>query len=103
MNKRIRKKHLKKIGTYVPDSATWNLDITIAKFVLPRLKVFKKVTDCYPCEFNSLKEWHDVLDKMIESFYLITNCSSYKTFIENEEDIKQGLDLFIKYYHDLWW
>ena len=102
MNKRIRKKQLKKLGKYVPSKDTWNLDLTIAEFVLPRLELFKKVVDCYPYHFNSIEEWYEVLDKMIESFYLIKN-SSYKTFTENKEKIEQGLDLFVKYYHDLWW
>lgn len=42
MKKRQRKKWLKKHGKYVSYSDLWNLDITIAKFVLPRLKKFKK-------------------------------------------------------------
>lgn len=103
MNNRIRKKQLKKLGKYVPYKDTWNLDITIAKFILPRLKLFRKVVDCYPCDLNSIEEWHDILDKMIESFYLMATTSSYKTLNENYEKIEQGLDLFRKYYHDLWW
>ena len=42
MRKRQRKKWLKKHGKYVPYSDLWSLDITIANFVLPRLKKFKK-------------------------------------------------------------
>lgn len=103
MNKRIRNKQLKKLGKYVPSSDTWNLDLTIAEFVLPRLEMFKKVVDCYPCDLNTIEEWYDILDKMIESFRIISTFPSYKTFNEHKEIIDEGLDLFRKYYHDLWW
>ena len=40
MNKRLKKKRgLSKIQ----DSEYWNLDLTIIKFILPRLKKFKKI------------------------------------------------------------
>lgn len=48
MNKRVHKKWLKKQGLYVNPKETWNLDYTIAKFVLPRLKLFKKLNNGYP-------------------------------------------------------
>ena len=94
---------MKKIGKYVPSNDTWNLDITIAEFILPRLELFKKVVDCYPCELNSIEEWYDILDKMVESFRIITTSSSYKIDTKHEKCVEQGLDLFRKYYHDLWW
>ncbi len=107
MNKRIRKKQLKKIGKYVPYKDTWSLDITIAEFILPRLKLFKKVVDCHPHDLNSMKEWHDILDKMIEAFYLIINRFSELLDVQEirvrEEKISYGLDLFRKYYNHLWW
>ena len=45
MNKRTRKKWLKEQGLYVNPKETWNLDYTIAKFMLPRLKLFKKLEE----------------------------------------------------------
>ena len=48
MKKRQRKKWLKKHGKYVPYSDLWSLDITIANFVLPRIKKFKKENIGYP-------------------------------------------------------
>lgn len=108
MNKRIRKKQLKKLGTYVPSCDTWSLDITIAEFIIPRLKLFKKVTDCYPNGLESMEEWHSILDKMIKAFTLISeqfdvkNCFDYK-YKEENKTINEGLDLFRKYYRSLWW
>lgn len=107
MNRRIRKKQLKKMGKYIPIRDVYNLNMTIVKFILPRLELFRKVTDSYPIEMKSLNEWDDVLDKMITAFRLIYE--SY-TRVKNPEEIKkdykiieEGLDLFRKYFYDLWW
>lgn len=106
MNKRIRKKQLKKIGKYVPYSDIWSLDITIAKFILPRLKIFREVVDCYPSNLNSIEEWYEILDKMIEAFYFIAEKQFNTKYEETEKDkqiVEEGLDLFREYYHGLWW
>lgn len=42
MNTRQRKKQLKKNGNYIPIKELFNLYSTIAEFVIPRLKEFKK-------------------------------------------------------------
>lgn len=75
MRKRQRKKWLKKHGKYVPYSDLWNLDITIANFVLPRLKRFKKENIGYPGidEMDTPEKWDEALDKMILAFeYVIS-------------------------------
>ena len=46
------------------DSDTWSLDHTIAKFVLPRLKLFRKIDFGYPAGLTS-EEWNWILDEMI--------------------------------------
>lgn len=106
MNKRIRKKQLKKFGKYVSSSDIWDLDITIAKFILPRIELFRKVVDSYPDrDLNSFEEWCGILDKMIEAFRLITETTfkiKYDEIERDEKTIEEGLDLFRKYYHDMW-
>lgn len=47
-----------------------NLDETIARFILPRLKFFRKKTCSYPRGLT-FEEWKDILNKMILSFELI--------------------------------
>ena len=111
MNKRQRKKYEKMNGTYVDLKETWNLDCTIAKFIVPRLKLFKKVVDCYPGHLDSMDEWYEIIDKMIYSFTYYTE--DYHTdfsdpdWKEKEKDtqgkVKEGLELFAKYYAGLWW
>lgn len=80
-----------------------DLDITIAKFILPRLKFFKKKVLGYPLELT-FEEWKAIIDKMILSFSLILDDSeAYKKCNKEEEDkIEEGLQLFTKYFQDLW-
>lgn len=52
----------------------YSLDNTIARFVLPRLKFFKKNIISYPPDIT-YEEWKSILDKMILSFELILDTS----------------------------
>ena len=97
-----RKKYNKKLRADLKQngfdkSECWNLDITIAKFILPRLKHFRETTISYPSTDIGLDGWHEILDKMIYSFDEILKDDS------TEHDKKQeGLELFAKYYVNLW-
>ena len=88
------------------DTETWNLDYTIASFILPRLKRFKQVANCYPGNMT-LEEWEDILDKMIDAFEIKVkeNGESWTSKEEKTkcQKIQEGLDLFAKYYFHLWW
>lgn len=52
----------------------YSLDNTIARFVLPRLKFFKKNIIGYPPDIT-FEEWKDILNKMILAFELILDKS----------------------------
>lgn len=74
MNNRQRKKWQKKYGTYINPKEIWNLDYTIAEFVLPRLKMFKNKSIGDPgCDgIDTREKWNATLDKMILAFeYLL--------------------------------
>ena len=74
MNNRQRKKWKKNHGVYVEPKELWNLDYTIAEFVLPRLKMFKKKYIGDPgCDgMDTREKWDVALDKMILAFeYLL--------------------------------
>ena len=109
MNKRIRKKQLKKTGNYVNPKETWNLDITFAKLALPRMKAFRKYVNGYPdFAFDSMDEWYAAIDKMIIAFDLIASEKRFEIMTEEEriqldKVLDEGLDLFRKYYFHLWW
>ena len=106
MNKRIRKKQLKKAGHYVDPKELVNLDITIAKFILPRLKSFRKMAYGYPAlPGYSYAQWKDDLGKMIDAFEIISSDDwpSNELIGSNREIVDEGLDLFNKFYLSLWW
>ena len=131
MNKRQRKKYAKKKGTYVSNKEIWNLDYTIAKWILPRLKLYKKNIDGFPPidrklyaetkEYKNItfEDWQNILDEIILGFEQIlidpidiavdkdlefTNSKIYESICnERQEKIERGLDLFKYYIQDLWW
>ena len=134
-NRRQRKKWLKQHKLYVEPRETWNMNITFARYIVPRLKKFKEISIAYPGrgEVDTPEKWDKVLDKMILAFeysldldeYWIGNqeydytdyivdkedSEDYKRIKENKqiedkrrlEVINEGLQLFAKYYLDLWW
>lgn len=91
------------------ESELWNLDCTIAEFILPRLIKFKETTDGSPSgeamkldpDQNEVDEWNNILDKMILAFYHLAGDGP---FLEEQEavEVKEGLELFAKYFRALW-
>lgn len=57
------------------DKDIWNLDFTIARFVLPRLIAYKKIQCGHPMiegrEEDGEEAWNEILDKMCRAFYLV--------------------------------
>ena len=89
------------------DSDTWNLNNTMAHFILPRLKRFKEITICYPMNLT-MEEWNAILDKMIFAFEyyhrdLLDDDRSIDVRQEEWVRVQEGLMLFGQYYNDLWW
>lgn len=89
---------------------TWNLDYTIARFILPRLVYLKEKSDGYPAELTP-ELWLQLLDKMILAFdhiynergnalYSHTMTEAERTTWENEK--QEGLMLFAKFFEHLW-
>lgn len=120
MNKRQRKKWLKKHGKYINPKETWDLSYTIAKFIIPRLKYFKEESCCYPGtgDMNTPEKWDAALDKMIHAFELTLmtddyyglwdiNTQSYKEvkhlIDQKQAEVDEGLQLFGKWFQALWW
>lgn len=98
----------------------FSLDYSLALYIYPRLCEFKEKyakygTPCYFCfdengkqypeEYDSNGKWLEVLDKMILAFKLIIkdDAETIEEDEKNEKLIKEGLDLFAKYYRSLWW
>ena len=85
------------------DSETWSLTDTIARFIIPRLKRFKEVNNGVPYGHTE-ESWDIVLDKMILSFELTCRDSGSRDYSDDERiQLNEGLDLFRKYFFELWW
>ena len=97
------------------DDELWGLELTIAEFCLPRLIRFKEIKCSYPGDGISEIDWDEILDKIIYSFEEIIRESDpfydqeveiNKEYLEKRkikiEKIQEGLDLFAKYFMNLW-
>ena len=83
------------------DKDTWNLDVTFARFIVPRLIRFKEMNHGFPADLTD-DSWNSILDDMIYSFESITKEFDHN-FVPDNDRIQKGLDLFAKYYRGLWW
>ena len=90
------------------DGELWNLDYTIAEFVLPRLKEFKRINPCCPYGLKE-REWNSILHKMIWSFQQKYDDIEFapKELTEAQKKLwykrySEGFKLFGKYFGQLW-
>lgn len=93
------------------DPEWYNLDQELAKWVLPRLIYLKENSIGYPAAFaeenDGLKKWEDILDRIIFAFeyqaYKKWDTDKKKETLEEEDRLaKEGIELFAKYYRNLW-
>lgn len=82
------------------DSETWSLDVTIAKFVLPRLITFKEIHSSHPANLTE-HGWNRRLDIMIKAADRYANGDQYQGI--GNSAIRRGYALFVKWYDHLWW
>lgn len=80
----------------------YNLDQTISKFIYPRLKKFKENTEGMPVGLSE-KDWNKILNKMIYAFKKCSSNSYYDMNAKTIQKVEMGLDLFRRFYRDLWW
>lgn len=78
----------------------WNLDITIAEFIAPRLKAFRSYQIGHPPDLTE-EEWETILLEMQKGFdMVIADEANYDE--ETIKQVKKSLELLTKYYHFLW-
>ncbi len=82
------------------DSETWSLDFSLAKLILPRLKRFKELTIGVPASLTE-EQWNEYLDDMIFAFEFLADENSLPEMVP--ERVRNGLDLFARWYRNLWW
>jgi hypothetical protein len=85
------------------DRETWNLDRAFALYILPRLKGFRDMSPTHPHELTP-EQWQWVIDQMIFSFewYATPVCERVES-VETYLKVFTGMDLFAKWYGNLWW
>lgn len=91
------------------DTELWNLDVTIAKFILPRLIAFKEYGHGVPGHIdpdNTLEDkgeekWNAILQEMIDGFDIIAN-DNFSFDKENNLAANQAIKLFAEHYFSLW-
>ena len=121
-----KKYNPKAIAKTIDVEELYDLDVTIARFILPRLMAFKKHCERPPRLNLTSKEWDEILGKMMYAFERIAlqteeETPEYKAYIKaiwnNEEDladlkraakaslkpISEGLSRYHKYFRSLWW
>ena len=82
----------KKEHGFSPDEL-WALDLTIANFILPRLKAFQEVCS------RDIKEY---VDKAVNAFEILAKDDSPYPGSKEESVIAEGLAAFAKVYRGLW-
>lgn len=92
------------------DTELWNLDATIARFVKPRLEVFKTIKHGCPGAYETEEAWNADIDKMIYAMDFVINgedpcdvIDGKLTETENYKKYKEGIELFAKNFMGLWY
>jgi len=80
------------------DTELWNLDTTLAQFILPRLKRFKRIQHGYPSDFKSAAAWR----KKIDSFIWAFEFDQYSGTAKQHEKARAAIIEFGKYFNQLW-
>ena len=81
-----------------PIDEIWGTYHTLARLIVPRLKAFKALDKHgYAPDFNNMQEWNKAIQKMIDAFELLKYSGSVQSK-QDQETIKEGLNLFCKYF-----
>ena len=84
------------------DSDLWSLDMTIAKFALPRLARFRQIDHGYPVGMTA-EQWDESLADM--EYALRSSITDDKWFDDDIDwdRVSRGLESFGKNFRHLWW
>lgn len=97
---------------------TWSLDYTLATIIWPAIKKFRESRGGIPsCMFpedhwdnpkpgdneRAEKKWDTILRKIERAFKLCADPSIPIHDKNTSDEIDEGIALFAKYYHHLWW
>lgn len=95
----------------------WGLDYACSKWLLPRLKEFRRTMAGYPGDLDPCNQspciciikdlgsirWKEIVDEMIFAHqYVIDDDTCPKYNKHDAQRAQRGLNLFAKYYRHLW-
>jgi len=84
-----------------PISEVWATYHYIARDIVPRLKAFKALDKHgYEPDFKDIDAWNKAIQKMIDAFELVG--PNRVVYSDDYPVINEGLDLFCKYFLNLW-
>jgi len=92
------------------DSDTWDFDDYLADVISKGLKVLKDNLHSYPVEFETIEQWQEILDSIIDGFEAYQQTGDIDCPVEdyikehNKLMVKfnTGMKLFTKYFNHLW-
>jgi len=81
---------------------TWNLDVYLSKVISETTKYLSKHTVSYPHELT-FEQWKKILRKISKDIYfdedkIVTEKGQLKAYAKQ----KEALELFVKYFPNLW-
>ena len=84
-----------------PIEDVWATYHKLAQDIVQRLEAFKAIKKHgHPVEMKDMRQWNNVIQKMIDAFELMKYNSAYTD--EENKTISEGLELFCKYFRNLW-
>jgi len=100
-DRRIDEFKKQRIGRGFDESETWALNLTIAKFIIPRLELYEEIAkDVLNREPELIKE----IEKFLNAMKLIVENEG--VVFDNDEDYEtynKGIEAFPKIFNSLWW
>lgn len=104
------------------DTETWNLAATLGRWLLPRLKRYKKIQNGTPFNLTE-KKWDHILDniiwfvnelayhkeideiedKLLSKNVPIKDISNHAMYVEYRNKYEKCKQQFMEYLEDLWW
>lgn len=83
------------------DSELWNLDTTIARFLLPRVRRFASNTHSYPSELTE-QQWAEILNEIRIALEVAAKGEYWDLSKEEHERVQRGFELLGKWFQNLW-
>ena len=100
----------------IKKSELMNLDLTIIKWLVPRLEAFRAQTQGYPGDISE-EEWDAVLGRIIDGLGAYVQERKWDNKLSKEENLtldksfyaakeaefKEAMGLLAKHFRSLWW